>query len=125
MAPHMRPRTSGSSWTNTTYWVELDPEHRAPHAAADFGIKFDPISRVGPLARHTVHRAGPGASAIFAAEKPDIRVGDEPPLQVERIEMEAVIGGYVETRGGEIAARHAPAVDPVPSRAAIHRAHGS
>ena len=97
----------------------------APGAAAHFGIKHHPVSRIHPFAGNSGGGTRPRNSVIFAAEESDICVGNELPFRIERIEMDSVSICDIQPSGCPSIGRSFARIDSVPVRASVRRLHGS
>src|SRR4029077_3448630 len=96
----------------------------APHSASHFGIEHDPVGSVPPLLGNPVCRGCPRGSAILAAKKSDIRIGDEPTVGVEGIEVNAITGGNVQANGCPAGGINLARVQSLPCCATVGGAHG-
>ena len=107
--PHLGPRQV------------VRPAEGAPHAPLHVGIEDDPVGRVPPCVGDADGRARPRLAAVVA----DVRVGDEEPLRVERVEVDAVAAGDVEPARGPTGRAARRGVDLVPGLPAVERAVGA
>ena len=101
------------------------PAEGAPHASLHVGVEGDPVGRVPPRVGDTDRRSRPRVAAVLAAEEADVRVGDEEPLRVERVEVHAVAAGDVEPARGPARGAARRRMDLVPGLPAVQRPVGA
>src|ERR1700674_5291198 len=112
MSPHLRARKIMS--------VAVD----APHSATHLRVEDDPIRGVHPLAGHSSRRTGPGGAAVLAAEEADIGISNELAFRIERVEVNSVARGDIETEAGPARVIDSARIQRCPCGATVGGPHG-
>src|SRR3954470_660512 len=97
----------------------------APHSPAHLGIKHNPVSCISPFTRYSRSRTLPARAAILAAKQPDVRVCKELSFGIERIEVDAVHVGDIETTARPLSIWHFVEIHSPPASPAVTGLHGS
>src|SRR6266851_6783416 len=101
----------------------MRPTVHTPDTPLHLRIEFNPVRGVHPFLWHTSSRTDPGLPAILAAKKTNICCGDELPIEIKRIKVVAVGGGYIKSRGDPSAFAGFARINCDPARASIGRTH--
>src|SRR6266436_2432235 len=103
----------------------MRPTVHAPDTPLHIRVEFNPVGGVHPFLRHTSSRTDPGLPAILAAKKTNICCGDELPIEIKRIKVVAVGGGYIKSRGDPSAFAGFSRINCEPARASVRSTHSS
>ncbi len=109
MPPHLRPRQI------------VRPTRHRPHPSLHLRIEHHPVSCIQPLRRDSATRAHPGGTARLTPEQRNIRIGNELPPEIKRVEVNAVVRRHIQPRTPPSAVRRLARVRRMPLRTAVGR----
>src|SRR5713101_2389050 len=103
----------------------MNRAHNGPGATADLGIEDHPVGRVPPCTGNADGGSRPTLSAVFAAKKPDVDVGNKNAFRIEGIEVHTKAAAGFEPPAGEGAVRHSGGINGVPVFSTVRSAQYS